>query len=283
MASILVTGANGQLGSEMRVISTKFAAHNFIFTDVAELDICDPNAVNQFLEYNKVDFILNCAAYTAVDKAEDDIDTCYKINKDAVAILAEASSKRKIKIVHISTDYVFDGSSHIPYTEEMSVCPSSIYGKSKQEGEDVLLNLCPDSVIIRTSWLYSSYGNNFVKTMIKLGKERESLNVIFDQIGTPTYAADLALAMMRVVDSSDFVPGIYHFSNEGVCSWYDFTITIHQMLNIDCKVLPIESKEYPVRTPRPHYSVLNKAKIKSVYGVEIPHWTNGLKRCLELL
>lgn len=283
MASILVTGANGQLGNEMRVISNGFAAHNFIFTDVAELDICDANAVGQFLDENKFDFILNCAAYTAVDKAEDDIETCFKINKDAVAVLAEASSKRKIKIIHISTDYVFDGSSYIPYTEEMSVCPSSVYGKSKQEGEDVLLKICPDSVIIRTSWLYSSFGNNFVKTMIKLGKERDGLNVIFDQIGTPTYAADLAEAMMKVVEADKFVPGIYHFSNEGVCSWYDFTITIHQMLDIDCKVLPIESKEYPVRTPRPHYSVLNKAKIKSVYGVDIPHWTNGLKRCLELL
>lgn len=283
MAAILVTGANGQLGNELRVVSEKFPNHLYFFTDIAELDICDSVAVQHFLKVNSIHFILNCAAYTAVDKAEDDVDVCFKINRDAVAVLANAAAAVGAKIIHVSTDYVFDGRSHIPYTEDMDVSPSSIYGKSKLEGEKVLFENCSDVMVIRTSWLYSSFGNNFVKTMIRLGQERESLNVIFDQIGTPTYAADLAMAMMEVVESEVFVPGIYHFSNEGVCSWYDFTIAIHQAKGIDCQVVPIESSAYPVRTPRPHYSVLNKAKIKAVYGIKIPHWMDGLNRCIQLL
>lgn len=283
MAVILITGANGQLGNEFRQIYTISNEHEYVFTDVAELDICNAQAVDDFLLENKVDFIFNCAAYTAVDKAEDDIETCFKINRDAVVVLGRAAVKHNVKLIHISTDYVFDGNSYIPYTEDMPVNPTSVYGKSKQEGEKCLMEVCPDAVIIRTSWLYSTFGNNFVKTMIKLGKERESLNVIFDQIGTPTYAIDLAIAMITVAGSKVFVPGIYHFSNEGVTSWYDFTIAIHQLTGIDCEVNPIESKEYPVRTPRPHYSVLNKAKIKSTYSMSIPHWMDGLQRCIELL
>ncbi len=283
MATILVTGANGQLGNELRVVSVNYPNHHFIFTDLAELDICDESSVDQIVNANSVDYILNCAAYTAVDKAEDDEETCFKINKNAVEVLAKVAYKYKVKVIHVSTDYVFDGKSFIPYTEDMIVSPSSVYGRSKQEGEAVLFENCNEAVVIRTSWLYSSFGNNFVKTMIRLGNERDSLNVIFDQIGTPTYAADLAQTMMQVVNAKDFIPGIYHFSNEGVCSWYDFTIAIHQSKNIECKVIPIESSAYPVRTPRPHYSVLNKAKIKSTYGIEIPHWMDGLKRCIELL
>ena len=283
MSTILITGSNGQLGSEMRIVSTKSPEHHYLFTDVAELDITNSDALNAFVKKNKVDVIVNCAAYTAVDKAEDDVDFCYKINAEAVRNIAIAAAKFNAKVIHVSTDYVFDGTSFIPYTEEMPVCPTSVYGKSKLAGELLLLENCKDSVIVRTSWLYSSFGNNFVKTMMKLGTERESLNVIFDQIGTPTYAADLADAIMSIINSPTFAPGTYHYSNEGSCSWYDFTKTIHRIARIKCRVLPIETKDYPTKTPRPHYSVLNKSKIKSVYGISIPHWEESLEKCVQLL
>lgn len=283
MRTILITGSNGQLGSEMRIASDQYTAFNYLFTDVAELDICNKSAVENFVKQHKVDVIVNCAAYTAVDKAEDDIDLCYKINKDAVRNIGEVASANGIRVVHVSTDYVFDGTNHIPYTEDEAVCPSSVYGKSKLEGELALMDVCKQSAIIRTSWLYSSFGNNFVKTMIKLGTDRDSLNVIFDQVGTPTYAADLADSILKLISCETFVPGIYHFSNEGVCSWYDFTKTIHRIAGISCNVQPIETKDYPTRTPRPHYSVLNKAKIKSTYGISIPHWEESLVKCMEIL
>ena len=284
MKKILVTGAYGQLGSEMKVISAQYPQYHFIFTDVDTLDICNETTLNNFFEINKVDFIVNCAAYTAVDKAEDDFDKAYLINKEAVRLLGQSATKIGAKIIHVSTDYVFDGTSYLPYTEDMKICPQTVYGKSKAEGENELFKACKNAVIVRTSWLYSSFGNNFVKTMMKLGAEKEKLTVIFDQIGTPTYAADLATAIMKIVSAETFVPGIFHFSNEGVCSWYDFTISIHKAANIKtCKVLPIESKDYPVRTPRPHYSVLNKMKIKSTYHFEIPHWEDGLLRCMSIL
>jgi len=283
MTTILITGSNGQLGNEMQQATARFPFFNYICTDVAELDICDKNALDAFVKANKVDVIVNCAAYTAVDKAEDDVELCYKINRDAVRNIADVANENKLKVVHVSTDYVFDGTNYLPYTEDMPVCPATVYGKSKLEGEQVLMENCSNAVILRTAWLYSSFGNNFVKTMIKLGNERDSLGVIFDQVGTPTYAADLADTILQLLSCETFVPGIYHFSNEGVCSWYDFTKTIHRMAKITCDVKPIETKDYPARTPRPHFSVLNKGKIKSTFGVSIPHWEVSLEKCIGLL
>lgn len=283
MTTILITGSKGQLGNEMQQAAVRFPAFNYIYTDVAELDICDKSALDAFVKANNVNVIVNCAAYTAVDKAEDDVELCYKINRDAVRNIAEVASDNKVKVVHVSTDYVFDGTNYLPYTEDMPVCPATVYGKSKLEGEQALLENCKESVILRTAWLYSSFGNNFVKTMMKLGTERDSLGVIFDQVGTPTYAADLADAILQLLSNETFVPGIYHFSDEGVCSWYDFTKTIHRMANITCDVKPIETKDYPARTPRPHFSVLNKGKIKSTYGISIPHWEVSLEKCVQLI
>lgn len=283
MNTILITGSHGQLGNEMQQAAKSFPAFNFIYTDVEDLDICDKAALNAFVKANKVNIIVNCAAYTAVDKAEDDVDLCYKINADAARNIGEVASENNLKVVHVSTDYVFDGTNYIPYTEDQPVSPATVYGKSKLAGELALMETCDQSVILRTSWLYSSFGNNFVKTMMKLGAERDSLNVIFDQIGTPTYAADLAYSILSLLSHATFVPGIYHFSDEGVCSWYDFTKTIHRIAGITCDVRPIETKDYPARTPRPHYSVLNKAKIKSTYGIIIPHWEESLEQCIEIL
>lgn len=281
--TILITGSRGQLGNEMQAAATRYPNFNYIYTDIAELDICDKAALETFIEANKVKFIVNCAAYTAVDKAEDDVELCYRINRDAVQNIAQVAVANGIKVIHVSTDYVFDGTNHLPYSENQAVCPATVYGKSKLAGEQVLLATNPLSIVIRTAWLYSSYGNNFVKTMIKLGTERESLNVIFDQVGSPTYAADLADAILKIISNNNFVPGIYHYSNEGVCSWYDFAKTIHRLTKISCNVQPIETKDYPARTPRPHYSVLNKAKIKQTYGIQIPHWEESLEKCIALL
>jgi dTDP-4-dehydrorhamnose reductase len=283
MITILITGSKGQLGNEMQLAAQSYPQYKFIYTDVDELDICNKQSLADFVKHNSVNFIVNCAAYTAVDKAEDDVDLCYKINYEALKNIAEVATENNIKVIHVSTDYVFDGTNYKPYTEDQTVCPQSVYGKSKLAGEQALSNNCKQSVIIRTSWLYSTFGNNFVKTMIKLGTERESLNVIFDQIGTPTYAADLAEVILKIISYQHFTPGIYHFSNEGVCSWYDFTKTIHRMANISCHVQPIETKDYPTRAPRPHYSVLNKAKIKLTYDVQIPHWEESLQKCINIL
>lgn len=280
---LLITGAYGQLGNEMRVALERYPHLESIFTDVDTLDITDKNAVDAFVALHQPNVLINCAAYTAVDKAEDDLALCYKINCDAVRNLGEVAQAHSMMVIHVSTDYVFDGTGHIPYTEDMAVSPTNVYGKSKLAGERELRKACPGAIIIRTSWLYSGFGNNFVKTMLKLGNERSQLKVIFDQIGTPTYAADLADAMLQIIDSGKFVPGIYHFSNEGVCSWYDFTKMIFKLANVECEVLPIESKDYAVRTPRPHYSVLNKSKLKSTYNQTIPYWMDGLERCLHVL
>ncbi len=281
---ILITGANGQLGNEMRVIAKSNTQHEFVFTDVQELNICDKDAVNAFFKEGHFDFVVNCAAYTAVTNAEKDFDKSLALNRDAVRNIGEAAAENGTKVIHISTDYVFDGTAHTPYTEDMTVNPQSVYGKTKYEGEAALAQTGCDYVIIRTAWLYSSFGNNFVKTMIKLGSTRDKLTVIFDQIGTPTYAADLAKAIMAVIDSKEFIGGTFHFSNEGVCSWYDFAKAIHQLYGIkSCEVLPLETKDYPDDTPRPAYSVLNKAKIKNTYGVKIPHWYESLSKCIEIL
>jgi len=278
--NILVTGANGQLGNEMRVLSALHPKHTYFFTDIAELDICDKAAVSAFVEANAIDLIVNCAAYTNVDKAEEDEATAMKINADAVAILGSQGTK----VIHVSTDYVFSGDEHLPCKESDPVAPRTAYGRTKYEGEKRLLAVCPEAVILRTAWLYSEYGNNFVKTMIKLGKEKDKLGVVFDQIGTPTYAADLAAAIFTVIECPMWHPGIYHFTNEGVCSWFDFTIAIHELAGIkNCQVSPILSEEYAYKTPRPHYSVLDKSKFKKTFNVEIPYWLDGLKRCMAKL
>jgi dTDP-4-dehydrorhamnose reductase len=283
MTTILITGSRGQLGNEMQQTAVRFPAFRFIYTDVEDLDICDKAALDAFVKANVVDVIVNCAAYTAVDKAEDDVELCYKINAEAVRNIGEVAHQNGLKVVHVSTDYVFDGTNYVPYSEDQAVSPNTVYGKSKLAGEQALMETCGQAAILRTAWLYSSFGNNFVKTMIKLGTERDSLNVIFDQIGTPTYAADLADTILKMLSHATFVPGMYHFSDEGVCSWYDFTKTIHRIAGITCDVRPIETKDYPARTPRPHYSVLNKAKIKATYGITIPHWEESLQRCMKIL
>ena len=283
MKKILVTGSKGQLGNELQVAAKNFPQLELVFTDVDELDICNLTAVEEFVQNAGFNAIVNCAAYTAVDKAETDQDLCYKINRDAVRNLAQVAQSNGSKLIHVSTDYVFDGTQHVPYVETDPLCPVSVYGKSKLKGEEQALQNCDHVAIIRTSWLYSAFGNNFVKTMIRLGQERESLNVIFDQVGTPTYAADLAVAILQVLNAESFVTGIYHFSNEGVCSWYDFAKKIHQLSGVTCKVNPIETKDYPTAAARPHYSVLNKSKIKSTYHIEIPHWEESLIKCVDIL
>ena len=280
--NILITGSYGQLGSEIRTLCSKKAEqHHFIFTDVDTLDICNETSVSDFFAANKIDLVVNCAAYTAVDKAESDTDKCRQINSLSVRNLMSAAKRHGVRIIHISTDYVFDGTAHKPYVETDRINPQSVYGSTKAEGEAVLLdNYADDSIIIRTSWLYSTFGNNFVKTMLRLGKEREELSVVFDQVGSPTNAADLAEAILSIVCSDRFEGGVYHYSNEGVCSWYDFAKAIFEFAHIDCRVLPIESSQYPTPAKRPHYSVLNKAKIKSVYGIHIPYWRDSLQRVI---
>ena len=288
MKNILVTGAYGQLGNEVRILSAAYPEYNFMFTDVDSLDICDKDELIDFVTGNDIRYIINCAAYTAVDKAEDDTELCEKINATAVKNLGIAAAEAGAGIIHVSTDYVFDGTSCRPYTEDMPTKPCSVYGKTKLKGEKNLLKVCPNAIVIRTAWLYSPFGNNFVKTMIKLGSERESLNVIFDQVGTPTYAEDLAdailKAMNQTIDTDHDKGGVYHFSNEGVCSWYDFTLKIHEIAGIKtCKVNPIETKDYPTKAARPHYSVLNKTKIKQAFNITIPHWEASLKNCIKEL
>ena len=281
--NILITGCNGQLGNEMQLLEASHPQHTYFNTDVAELDITNQEAIENFIEANAIDGIVNCAAYTAVDKAEDNEELCTKLNAEAPAYLAAAIGKRGGWMIQISTDYVFDGTQHTPYTEEADTCPNSVYGKTKLVGEFNVQKFCPQSMIIRTAWLYSSFGNNFVKTMIRLGKEKPELGVIFDQIGTPTYARDLAVAIFTAIEKG-IVPGIYHFSNEGVISWYDFTKAIHRIAGItSCHVRPLHTSEYPTPAKRPHYSVLDKSKFKNIYGIEIPYWETSLSDCISKL
>jgi len=280
---ILITGCNGQLGNEMQLLEKENPQHTYFNTDVAELDITDQTAVERFVGEHEIDGIVNCAAYTAVDKAEANEALCQKLNAEAPAYLAHAVGQRGGWMIQISTDYVFDGTKHTPYTEDDDTCPNSVYGRTKLVGELNVQKLCERSMIIRTAWLYSTFGNNFVKTMIRLGREKPELGVIFDQIGTPTYARDLAVAIMTAVNEG-IVPGIYHFSNEGVISWYDFTKAIHRIAGIkDCKVRPLHTSEYPTPANRPHYSVLDKTRIKTVYGIEIPYWEESLEECVGKL
>jgi dTDP-4-dehydrorhamnose reductase len=278
---LLVTGSNGQLGSELKKFySDKYA----FFVDINELDISDKNAVAEFMSDKDISCVINCAAYTAVDKAEEESDICYKVNADAVEYLAEICAEQCIKLIHISTDYIFDGTNSVPYKEDDARYPLSVYGASKAKSEDAFIKYAPDGLIIRTSWIYSEYGNNFVKTMIKLGDDRDKLTVIYDQIGTPTYAHDLAKAIYEIIPQlKDGEKGVYNFSNEGVCSWYDFAIEIMKQKNINCEVLPIETKDYPTPAKRPHFSLLNKAKIKERFGINIRHWKDALTECLTNL
>ena len=320
MKTILVTGACGQLGNEMQLQARLHPEYRWHFTDVvapgssgrvggvfaaaspaaaispasspaspaasspvppiSPLDITDPAAVSTFVEEHSVDLIVNCAAYTAVDRAESDADRAALLNATAPGYLAAAIQQRGGHLVQISTDYVFDGTAHTPYTEDLPTCPNSVYGRTKLAGEQAVLAANPSALIIRTAWLYSRFGNNFVKTMLRLGREKSELGVIFDQIGTPTYARDLAAAIMAAI-SQGIQPGIFHFSNEGVCSWYDFTKAIHRLAGITtCHVRPLHTAEYPTPAARPHYSVLDKTKIKQTYHLEIPYWEDSLKECI---
>ena len=279
--NILITGCNGQLGSEMLLLEKQAPQHNYYNTDVQELDITNREAIMQFADKHHIDGIVNCAAYTAVDKAEDHEEQARLLNTIAPGYLAEAAQKHNGWLVQVSTDYVFDGTNHTPYTPNDPTCPNSVYGRTKQDGEVQVLQACKRTMIIRTSWLYSTFGNNFVKTMIRLGREKQELGVIFDQIGTPTYARDLAVCIMTAINKG-IVPGIYHYSNEGVTSWYDFTKTIHRIAGINtCRVRPLHTSEYPTPALRPYYSVLDKTKIKQTYGIEIPYWEDSLVKCIS--
>lgn len=282
MANILVTGANGQLGSELQ--KTGFTVLDEVFyTDVAELDITDYSAVERFIKEKEIDTIINCAAYTAVDKAEEEPELAAKINTQAVANLAKAAAKEDCLLIHISTDYVFDGTATKPYTEKDKTCPVSVYGETKLAGEEAILKSRCFYIIIRTAWLYSEYGNNFLKTILRLAAERPEINVVNDQIGTPTYAEDLARAIVKIMENDERAEyeGIYHYSNDGVCSWYDFATEIVKRSGLDCKVNPVTTAEYPTRTRRPAYSVLDKTKIKHIFEVEVPDWKDALERCME--
>jgi len=279
---ILVTGAHGQLGTAIQKASQGFrlsdGAPTFFFTDVDTLDICDGKAVEGFVTACRCDMIVNCAAYTEVDRAEDDVERCYAINCEAVGNLGKAAMKVRSKVIHISTDYVFDGRhKKRPYRETDRVNPQSVYGRSKCESEALLMRLCPDSVILRTSWLYSETGKNFVRTMLRIGAERDEAGVVCDQHGSPTYAGDLAAAVLAIVAAESFVPGIYHYSNQGVCSWYEFAMEIFNQAALNCKVKALLSSQYPVRAKRPSFSVLDKTKIKRVYGIVPPEWQDSLK------
>ena len=287
MAIILVTGASGQLGNEIKIVSKNFYGYDFMFTDIDTLDITVEEKVRGFILKNRPDWIINCAAYNLVDKAESEYDKALMINGIAVKNVAEAIKGSECRLIHISTDYVFDGKSNVPYNETSLTNPQTAYGRSKLAGEKYAL-VHHGSMIIRTSWLYSTFGNNFVKTIIKNAREKESLKVVFDQIGTPTYAAHLAEAVMNIIsgvirNQIAFNSGIYHYSNEGVCSWYDFALEIVQEKRLKCKVNPILSKEYSSTAQRPFYSVLDKSKIKENYSLIIPHWRTSLKKCIKHL
>lgn len=280
---ILVTGAHGQLGNSLQRELAEDSEIEAIYTDADDLDITDSLAVDRFLQANPVDMVVNCAAYTAVDKAESDDLKAAAINTGAVGNLGQASAKYGIKVIHISTDYVFSGENYRPYEENDEPYPQSIYGRTKLEGEGLLTSFCKDTIIIRTAWLYSEFGNNFVKTMLRLANERDEINVVCDQIGSPTYAGDLAKAIHIIIRSEKWTPGIYHFTDEGVASWYDFTKAIFELSEKNTTVNPIRSAQYPTPAKRPMYSVLSKNKIKQIYGVNIPYWRDSLAKCLKKL
>jgi dTDP-4-dehydrorhamnose reductase len=283
---VLITGSNGQLGSEIRELAANYKKLDFVFKDLPDLNICNFNLLQSFIIDNNINTVINCAAYTAVDKAEENAEISEQVNSTGVSNLVNALQTVNGKLIHISTDYVFDGNHFLPYKESDSVSPIGVYGETKRLGELAVINSEIDSIVIRTSWLYSSYGNNFVKTMLRLGNEKENLGVIFDQVGTPTYARDLAKTCLEILcgDSSVNISkngNLYHFSNEGVTSWYDFAISIMELGGANCKVKPIQTKDYPTLAKRPQYSVLNKSKIKTDFKIEIPYWRDSLKDCIE--
>ena len=287
----MVTGCNGQLGSEIKVLSSQYKGFQFLFSDIDELDITDFGKLEKYISKHNVDCIINCAAYTAVDKAESEPELATKINVTAVSNLAKLSKQFNIFLFHISTDYVFDGMNYKPYLETDKTNPCSVYGKTKLLGEKEILSSGANAIIIRTSWLYSSFGNNFVKSIIKYTREKGKLNVVYDQIGTPTYARDLAKAILDIV-STENTPlrtmnkehqtnNIYNYSNEGVCSWYDFAKAVIALTGIECLINPIETKDYPTPAKRPPYSVLSKDKIKQKFSLSIPYWRDSLIDCLK--
>lgn len=282
--NVLITGASGQLASEIRDLSLQFSEHTFFFENSKTLDVTNEELVCGYVKENKIEAIINCAAYTAVDKAENDYDKAEQINGQGVKNLVNALRNVKGKLIHISTDYVFNGQSFTPYEESQKVAPIGVYGVTKRKGEEYVINSDIEAIIIRTSWVYSNYGNNFVKTMMRLGKERDELNVIFDQVGSPTYAKDLGRVCLDILKNEDKIDEkskIYHYSNEGVASWYDFAIAIMEIADIECKVYPIETKEYPTPAKRPSYSLLNKTKIKKDFNLDIPYWRDSLKECIK--
>jgi dTDP-4-dehydrorhamnose reductase len=287
MARILITGANGQLGNELKVVSKNFYGYEYIFTDIDTLDITSAEQAEEFIKKNRPDWIINCAAYNFVDKAESEPDKAMLINGTAVKNITEVIKGSECRFIHISTDYIYDGKSNVPYNEYVPANPSSAYGRSKLAGEKYAL-LHQGSMIIRTSWLYSSFGNNFVKTIIRHAKEKESLKVVFDQTGTPTYAADLAEAIMNIIsgvirNQIALNAGVYNYSNEGVCTWYDFATEIIKEAGLTCHVNPVLTKDYPSAAERPVYSVMDKSKIKDNYNLSIPHWRTSLQKCIKLL
>lgn len=280
---ILITGANGQLGTELHEILEREFPGQTLYTDVQELDLTNAKAVDSYVANNEITHIVNCAAYTAVDRAEEEKMLCAAVNTDAVKNLAMAADANGAKIIHISTDYVFDGTNHRPYRESDKVNPISQYGTTKRKGETLLLALAPQAIIIRTAWLYSAHGNNFVKTMLRLADSQPEIKVVCDQIGTPTFARDLARAIVKVLQSHQWVPGIYHFTDEGAASWYDFAKAIFRIAGKDVKVTPIPTEDYPTPASRPSYSILDRTRIKATYGIEIPHWEEALADCLRQL
>ena len=285
---VLITGSNGQLGSEIKELATNYKKVDFIFKDLPELDICNFKALQAFIIDHKINAVINCAAYTAVDKAEEESIIATKVNYEGVLNIVNALAKVNGKLIHISTDYVFDGDHFLPYKESDPVSPIGVYGETKRAGELAVLKSAIDSVVIRTSWLYSSYGNNFVKTMLRLGIQKENLGVIFDQVGTPTYARDLAKTCLEILTGVNSAKiskngNLYHYSNEGVASWYDFAVAIMEFGKVDCQVKPIQTKDYPTLAKRPHFSVLNKTKIKTDFEIEIPYWRDALVSCINKL
>lgn len=281
---ILITGSNGQLGSEFKKLANYYKEFDFFFTDYDTLNICDALRVKIFLKENEIETIINCAAYTQVDLAENDRDKAFEVNSKAVANLVANAKALKIKIIHISTDYVFDGISHMPYKETDITNPIGVYGKSKLEGEDFLVNADINGIVIRTSWLYSQFGGNFVKTMMRLGTQKDIIGVVSDQIGSPTNAKDLALVCLDILAKNKILNSkgkIYHYSNKGVASWYDFAKSIMEFANIECKVDAVESKDYPTKAKRPHYSIFNKSKITEDFNITIPYWRDSLKDCIK--
>ena len=290
MTNILITGANGQLGHEMRNVLAGDQRFHALFTDVAGeditmLDITDEAAVEQAVADNDIHIIVNCAAYTAVDAAEDNEQLAARLNAEAVGIMARVAKRHGARMVHVSTDYVFDGKGCIPYTEDMPTNPQSAYGRTKLDGEQQMLDtLGSDAVILRTAWLYSPYGKNFVKTMLALGKDKPALKVVFDQVGSPTCARDLATAIVTVMSAPQWQGGVYHFSDEGVISWYDFTLAIHRLAGVTtCDVQPCHSDEFPAKAHRPSYSVLDKTKFKTTFGVKVPYWLDSLEATIKQL